>query len=481
MQVRHVDVAVIGGGTAGLAAWREATQAGAEALLIEGGPYGTTCARVGCMPSKLLIAAAEAARAVRKAPAFGIQSSLPQIDGKAVMARVRSERDRFVGFVLEGVEAIPAELRIQGYARFLSPTRLQVGDDLQIEAQAIVIATGSSPWVPPLLQNLGNRLIDNEALFNWEDLPESVAVFGAGVVGLELGQALHQLGVRVHLFGVRGAVGALTDPEIKAEAQALFAAEFPFQTDARVERVERSETGVRISYLNTQDETISESFDYVLAATGRWPNLSRLGIEVLGLPLNRLGLPEFDPHTLQIGRLPIFLAGDVNNDRPLLHEAVDEGRIAGANAAHWPQLQAGQRRSPLSVIFTHPQIAMIGQNYSQLDLACSAIGEVSFKRQGRSRVMLENEGRLRIYADHRSRRLLGAEMIGPRAEHLAHLLAWAHQQQLTIDQLLEMPFYHPVIEEGVRTALQETQKALNLGPARGKCDCGLPEPELMLG
>jgi dihydrolipoamide dehydrogenase len=478
MQTRSVDVAIIGAGTAGLSAWREARRAGATAVLIDGGPLGTTCARVGCMPSKLLIAAAEAARSVRQAPAFGVKSSAPEIDGQAVMARVRSERDRFVGFVLDSLAAIDPEDRIEAHARFRSPHQLEAGDWL-IDTRATVIATGSTPWVPPLLAELGDRLLDNEALFNRSDLPRSVAVFGAGVIGLELGQALHQLGVRVHLFGVRGAVGALTDPVVKAEATRIFSAEFPFESDARVESVVRSEQGVTVTFIDQQGERGQEHFDYVLAATGRKPNLARLGLEHLGCTLNANGLPNFDPQTLQIADLPIFLAGDVNNDRPLLHEATDEGRLAGLNAASWPQLSPLQRRSALAIVFSHPQIALIGQSYRSLNLKCTAIGEVSFHNQGRSRVMLENQGLLRVYADHRSRRLLGAEMVGPRAEHLAHLLAWSHQQQLTIDQMLEMPFYHPVIEEGLRTALQQTVKALNQGPE--DCGCDGPETESLMG
>jgi dihydrolipoamide dehydrogenase len=480
MKVYQTDVAVIGGGTAGLAAWREATRAGAHALLIEGGPYGTTCARVGCMPSKLLIAAADSARSVRLAPSFGVEASLNRIDGQAVMQRVRSERDRFVGFVLEGVENIPADQRLQGYARFLKPNLLQVGEEIQIEAKTVVIATGSSPSLPPLLQGLGDRLVDNEGLFNWLDLPRSVAVFGAGIIGLELGQALHQLGVRIHLFGARGGVAGLNDPLVKAEAIRLFSAEFPFQPDAQVEKVERTEAGVSVTYRSEAGNLVSESFDCVLAATGRKPNLGNLGLENLDLTVSAQGVPHFDALTMQVGDLPVFLAGDVNSDRPLLHEAADEGRIAGHNAAMWPQIQPGHRRSPIAVVFTHPQVAMIGQRYDQLDLSCTAIGEVSFANQGRSRVILENAGLLRIYADYRTRRLLGAEMMGPRAEHLAHLLAWAHQQQLTIDAMLEMPFYHPVIEEGVRTALQATHKALQAGPPKGCGDCALPELQDML-
>ena len=129
MNELHCDVAIIGAGTAGMSAYRAAKAHTDAVLLIEGGVYGTTCARVGCMPSKLLIAAAEAAHGVTQAPAFGVMSaSPPRIDGRAVMARVRSERDRFVGFVTEAVESWPAEHRLQGMARFIGPGQLQVGD-----------------------------------------------------------------------------------------------------------------------------------------------------------------------------------------------------------------------------------------------------------------------------------------------------------------------------------------------------------------
>ena len=156
----------------------------------------------------------------------------------------------------------------------------------------------------------------------------------------------------------------------------------------------------------------------------------------------------------------MFIAGDVNNDRPLLHEASDEGRIAGANAGRYPDVQSGSRRSPLSIVFSDPQIAMVGSRYSELEDSAIAVGEVSFADQGRSRVMLKNQGLLRLYADPNDGRFLGAEMFGPRAEHLGHLLAWAHQANMTVEQMLEMPFYHPVIEEGLRTALRDTRKQL---------------------
>ena len=451
-----VDVAVIGAGTAGLAAYRAARAAGARAVIIEGGPYGTTCARVGCMPSKLLIAAAEAAHGVERAHRFGVHVDAPaRIDGREVMDRVKRERDRFVGFVLDGVESIPAGDRIRGHARFVNRHTLQVEGGPGIEARSIVIATGSRPAIPPMLADLGDRLVVNDDVFSWDTLPRSVAVFGPGVIGLEIGQALARLGVRVVVLGRGGRLGPITDPAVHKAAVTAFTQEFHLDPDAHVTRVERKGDEVEIDYHDLDGTPRTERFEYVLAATGRKPNVDRLALEATGLELDRHGVPVFDVATMQAGDSPVFIAGDSANDAPLLHEAADEGRIAGHNAARFPHVTPGLRRAPLGVVFTDPQIAIVGGGYTHLKAHSLAAGEVSFEDQGRSRVMLRNKGLLRVYGNPEDGRFVGAEMVGPDAEHIGHLLSWALQSRLTVAQMLDMPFYHPVVEEGLRTALRE--------------------------
>ena len=332
MRTLKTDVAVIGAGTAGLAAYRAAKAAGRAALLVEGGAYGTTCARVGCMPSKLMIAPAEAAHDVQRFAAFGLR--MPGdvvVDGKAVMARVRAERDRFVGFVLSGIHGIPAHDRVAGYARFIDDTTLVAGD-ATISAHAVVIATGSSTSYPAAWNALGDRLVTNETIFEWPDLPRSVAVFGPGVIGLELGQALHRLGVRVKLFGRGGGVGPLADPDLVSEARRIFGEELDIDTDARAD-VARDGDQVVVRFRGPDGEWRSERFDYLLAATGRSPNVHALGLDATALVRDARGVPAYDRATMQCGSAPIFIAGDASGDVPLLHEAADDGRIAGDPAA----------------------------------------------------------------------------------------------------------------------------------------------------
>ena len=474
MKQLNVDVVVIGGGTAGLGAYRAAKLSTPSVVMIEGGAYGTTCARVGCMPSKLLIAAAEAVHQIERAPGFGVYpSGKTTVKGREVMERVKRERDRFVGFVLEGVDQIPAGDKISGYARFIDDNTLQVDGHTRIVAQRIVIATGSRPSWPAAWNALGDRLIVNDDVFNWDDLPQSVAVFGPGVIGLELGQALHRLGVETRVFGVGGGVGPLTDSTVRNYAAKTLGEEFYLDADVKVEMMQREGDKVFIRYQDLHGKPQEIMVDYVLAATGRRPNVDNLGLENTGLRLDTRGVPQADRLTMQTSLPHIFIAGDASNRLPLLHEASDQARIAGTNAGSFPEVTPGLRRSAISVVFSDPQIAMVGSTFRELSekfsaCGCFEIGEVSFENQGRSRVMLRNKGILHVYGEQGTGRFLGAEMMGPDVEHIAHLLAWAHQQQMTINQMLDMPFYHPVIEEGLRTALRDLQARLKLGEAEAE-------------
>ncbi|HEX6142504.1 MAG TPA: dihydrolipoyl dehydrogenase, partial [Geminicoccaceae bacterium] len=451
MAKREVDVAIIGAGTAGLAAYHAARAHSRNVVLIEGGPYGTTCARTGCMPSKLLIAAADAAHAVREAGVFGVHAEGPRIDGRAVMARLRQHRDRFVGHVVEAVEAFPEDRRVRGFARFIAPHRLAVGEaGDEIEAHRVVIATGSEPMIPGDLEGAGSRLLTSDDLFEIDDLPQSVAVFGAGVVGLELAQALHRLGVRVRLFGLGGLVGPLSDPAVVSYACRCLAGAYPFDADAEVRQVREHDSAVEVTFVEGGRERV-ERFDRLLAATGRKPLIQGLDLENAGLELGDQGMPVFDRSTMQCGDSHVFIAGDADAALPVLHEAADDGRIAGDNAARFPDVRVHRRRAPLTILFSRPEIALVGDGCEALGEreVDFAIGEVSFEDQGRATVTNHATGLLRVYGEQRSGKFLGAEMIAPDGEHLAHLLAWALQRELTVQEILDLPYYHPTVEEGL--------------------------------
>ncbi|WP_407520206.1 dihydrolipoyl dehydrogenase [Methylobacterium oryzisoli] len=447
------DVAVIGAGTAGLAAWDAATQAGARVALIERGPGGTTCARVGCMPSKLLIAAARAAHEARGAGLFGIEVPRVGVDGRAVMRRLRAERDRFVASVREGLSRIPEDLRIAGTARFTGPATLVVDGRLEVRAKAVVIATGSSPSLPPSLASVAGQVLTTDTLLEIEDLPESLAVIGAGPVGLEIAQAMTRLGVRVTVFDPAETIGGAIDPAVAACAETIIGREVDLRLRTEITGASAEGEGIRLCW-RTGEESGSGTFARVLAAAGRPPNLSDLDLPRAGLALAETGRPSVDPRSLQCGTAPVFIAGDASHLRPVLHEASRQGRIAGRNAARFPAVEAVEPWPAFALVFSDPEMAALGRAFDSEAARDWLIGEVSFADQGRARVMGRNAGLARIYAEVDGR-LIGAEMIGPGVEHLAHLLAVAIQEGWTAQHLLARPYYHPTLEEALTTALGE--------------------------
>ena len=444
------DVAVIGAGTAGLAAERAARSGGAKTLLIDERFAGTTCATVGCMPSKLLIAAASAAHAVRQARIFGIDAPDLAVDGKAVMRRVQRERDRFVAGARASIDKLPRETRIRSRARFCDATTLLLDDGRRVEARAIVIATGAAPSIPESFAGVRDLVLTNETVFEMPDLPGSVAVVGAGPLGLELAQAFARLGVQTQVFGESEQLSGISDAAMAREVLSLLGAEMSITLGVSLEAT-REEDGIRLAW--TGQSAGARHFERVLVAAGRPPALAGLQLDQTGIELCERGAPVYDPSTMQCSGSSIFIAGDADHDRPVLHEASAEGTLAGRNAATYPDVTSRPRTVPLSIMFTDPPVAIVGR-VPKPDALDVIVGCASYADQGRAKVFARNSGRVHVYADAKQGRLLGATLVGPGVEHTAHLLAWAVQLRLTATELLALPFYHPTYEEGLKPALR---------------------------
>ena len=466
-----LDTLIIGAGTAGLAALREVRKRTDRYLIVNAGPWGTTCARVGCMPSKALIEAANAFHRRHAFETFGLRGAEGlTADIAAVLQRVRTLRDQFVAGALQATDTLGAA-RMAGRATVLGPNAVDI-DGTPYATRSIIIATGSRPRVPDEWLAFGDRILTTDTLFEQPTLGPRVAVIGMGVIGVEIAQALARLGIEVAAFTTGNTLAGLKDPALNAELAAVLKQEMLLHTGAPAE-LREVPGGIEVS--SGPNRVV---VDQVIAAMGRAPNIEHLGLETLGVPLNPRGMPAVNPQTQQIGDLPVFLAGDANTHAPLLHEAADEGHIAGINAMACALTPAAapaaapaaiptpptptrfQRRTPLAIVFCDPQVAMVGKRLADLDSAHTVTGTVRFTNQGRARAAQRNRGALHVYADRATGRLQGAEMCAPAAEHLAHLLALAVQQKLTVHQLLGMPFYHPVLEEGLRTALRDAARQL---------------------
>ena len=452
MSNRKTDVVIIGAGTAGLYALREVRRAGKDFVLIDQGPLGTTCARVGCMPSKVALHTAGTWATRTHWSAFGVSGGEGlTLDRAQAWAHVRAWRDQFASGAAKKAVQAGGEHLLMGRARLVSPTVVEVttADGLvRVEAGAVVLATGSRPVMPGWLKPFADRVVSTDELFELPTVPDRVGVLGLGAIGLEMGLALSRLGVQVTGADMAPVVAGIADPAVADAAQTRFAQEMTLWL-GQATTLEPGDTGLRLRSGGRHTEV-----DLVLAALGRRPNVDGLGLAELGAPLDERGTPVFDRHTMQVGDLPIFMAGDANGDRPLFHEACDEGAIAGFNAARGEQT-AFMRKVALGVAFSDPDVVSVGQRFDQLPAEAVLIGSARGEGNGRSRLLGGADGLLRVYAERGTGRLLGAAMVAVGGEHLAHLLAWAVQRGETARSLLQAPFYHPVLEELLQSALQD--------------------------
>ncbi|MBC7704866.1 MAG: dihydrolipoyl dehydrogenase [Rhodoferax sp.] len=454
-KTRTTDIAVIGAGTAGLSAFYEISASGADVLLIDRGPLGTTCARVGCMPSKAALHAGEQ------------WATLRHLDGKAAHAGTAQNlwhealqiRDRLARGAAERTVKAAGDRLVMGQAKFLDSVTLAV-DGERVTARAFVVATGSHPVVPESLQGLGDRLLTTDSLFELETLPRSMGVLGMGAIGLEMGLALSRLGVRIVGGELQSTVAGIADPVVLARALKRFSGEFTLWLGQPVDAQIADGGGA----VWIKSDGRADTVEVVLAALGRRPNVEALDLKNAGVALDEHGQPKLDATTLRAeGHAALYLAGDVSPDRPLMHEAVDEGKIAALSALRSIDRHPAaspSRRVSMSIVFSNPDVASVGMSFARLDLGAAVIGTAEGSGNGRARILHAEDNLVRVYVEKATRKLLGASLVATHGEHLAHQLAWAIQRGDTVDDLLALPYYHPSIEEMLQTAFKDAAHQL---------------------
>ncbi|QNX88100.1 dihydrolipoyl dehydrogenase [Acinetobacter seifertii] len=454
------DIIIIGAGTAGISAYKEAVKYTNNILIINEGPWDTTCARVGCMPSKVLISTANRMYDIQNAQKVGLNASL-DINTDQVMEHVKTLRDRFTKATLNDVEQWPTEHRISGKARFIDSETIEVNGK-QYQSKSFILAVGSTPnYDKTWKQKLGDRLITTDQIFELDTLPKSIAVIGSGVIALEIAQAMHRLGVKTTIFARSKRIGIFTSFKLQQLAQQELSKELNFLFETLPSEVKSGSNGVILNYKIDEKEKSIQA-EYVLSATGRSSLLDTLKLDNIDKSFIDIKLLPIDAKTKQLDKYPIFIVGDAYTSTPLQHEAAHEGKKVVYNCLNYPQVNPVKTLTPLGIVFSHPEMAIVGQSYKQLkDNGVEFVtGEVSYERQGRAIVLGKNKGAIEVYIERETQKLLGAELFTEATEHMAHLLSWIIGEGLTLNDILEKPFYHPTLEEGLRTALKHARRQL---------------------
>ncbi|WP_159516657.1 dihydrolipoyl dehydrogenase [Acinetobacter sp. 18QD2AZ41W] len=452
------DLIIIGAGTAGISAYNEAIKYTQNILIINDGSWDTTCARVGCMPSKLLISSANRMHDIQTAEELALKHNAV-IDPSDVMQRVHVFRERFIRATLTGVDQWDSSHKISGKAKFIDPQTIEVNGQ-SYRAKSFIVAVGSRPNVDKALkQQLKEKYITSNEIFEFSQLPESLAVIGSGIIAIELAQAMQRLGVDTTLFARSQKVGALTSPVLQKLAQEQLSKELNIKFKILPDQVKKQADHIQINFTeNDQAQTIQ--VEYILGATGRQTNLDRLGLNQLEPSFADIKKLPINEKTKQLADMPIFIVGDAAPDAPIQHEAAHAGKEVVHNCLNYPEIKPIPALTPLAIVFSHPEMAIIGQSFKQLEEQSIEFirGFASYENQGRALVLAENKGGIEVYIDKKSGKLLGAELFCSQAEHLGHLLAWTIDADQDIHQILAKPFYHPTLEEGLRSALKHARR-----------------------
>ncbi|MFW1859751.1 dihydrolipoyl dehydrogenase [Acinetobacter defluvii] len=455
-----LDLIIIGAGTAGIAAYKEAIKHTQNLLIINDGPWDTTCARVGCMPSKVLISSANRLHDIQNSHEVAL-SIEAEVDTSQIMTHVRQLRDRFTQATLKDVNSWNPAHKINGKARFIDANTIQVNQQL-FQAKSFILAVGSTPsfdiaWK----KELGERLITSDQIFELEKLPKSLAVIGSGVIAIELAQAMQRLGVETTIFARSKKVGSLSSPQLQELAQNVISQELKVLFETLPQKVQKTDHGVKITY-SYQNEDQQLQTDYLLVATGRKSLLNTVSLENINSKYLDITSLSINSETKQLDHLPIFIVGDAFTSTPIQHEAAHEGRMAVHNCLNNSKIKNIKTLTPLGIMFSSPEMATVGQSYKTLKQKNIEFvtGFVSYEKQGRAIVLGKNKGAVEVYIDKKTRKLLGSELFVESAEHMAHLLAWMIAEEVTLDEILDKPYYHPTLEEGLRTALKHARRQL---------------------
>jgi mercuric reductase len=444
---------IIGGGSAAFSAALQARELGAKATIINDRlPIGGTCVNVGCVPSKNLIRAAEAVHRARHIPFDGIAGNAVVENFKALIAQkaqlVASLRQRKY---IDVVTDLPEVRIIQGRATLRSAKNVEVNGEI-ISGSHILIATGVAPKIPDIPGLADSGYLTNESAFELEELPESLIVLGGRYVALETAQMFARLGSKVTILQRSNRILPDQQSDITDALTGYLRDEgIEVHTGVTVREVRR-ENGHVIVNAGIQGKTVRFTATHLLAATGRKPNTSNMGLENVGVLLDEKGFLKVD-ETLQTNIPGIYGAGDVIGGPQFVYTAAYEGKLAAANALSGTATSRDYTPLPW-VIFTDPQVAGVGMdeiearnNGIDADAAVLPLSHVP-----RALAARDTRGFIKLIRNRDNDRIIGARILAPEGSELLMEVAVAIKYGLTVGNIVEM--FHPYLTlgEGIKLA-----------------------------
>jgi mercuric reductase len=455
------DLIVLGGGSAGFAAAIQGHELGKRVLMVNSGTIGGTCVNVGCVPSKTLIRAAEAAHRGRHHSFAGIAGETALADFRTVIEQkdelVAQLRQAKYVDVLHGYDRVKL---IEGQARLESPSSVRVNGDLH-EGTSILVATGARPWLPDIPGLAESGPLDSTSAFELKRLPESMIVLGGRYIALEIAQMFARFGTRVTILQRSTRILPTEDPDLTDALTGYLRSEgLRVETSVRIRDVTRNGAKVVVrARVGDEDEDENKIFEaeQILCATGRRANTENLGLQEIGVRLSENGDILVDD-TLQTSRPGIYAAGDVIGEPAFVYTAAYEGRLAAANALNGPSpdtLKRDYRALPW-VIFSDPQVAGVGLNELEATEAGLKVDVATLDLSNVPRALAarDTRGFIKLLRRRGSNELVGARILAPEGGEQIMEAALAIRHDIGVSDLAAA--FHPYLTqaEGIKLCAQ---------------------------
>lgn len=451
------DVIVIGSGPGGYSAAVRAGQYGLKTAVVEKDPkLGGCCLHVGCIPTKSFLHTADVWEKFLHPDEEGIHCENPRLDFPMVLDR----KNKIVAKHAKGVEFLFKKQKVEwikGYGRLAGPGKVEVfspdGQRQVVETRAVILATGSEARMLPGLQPDAQRILTNIEILNLNYVPKSLAVLGAGAVGVEFASCFKRFGSNVSIFEMLPRLVPVEDEEVSKELARCFKKQgIRVETGAKVENVQRTDTGVRFTATLADGKTETVEADVLLVAIGRKPNTENIGLEGTKVEVER-GFIKVDPYQ-RTGEPGVYAIGDIVAGTPqLAHVATAEGMVAVAHIAGKQATPVNKLRIP-GATYTEPGIGSVGLTEAQARAQGRKVkvGKFPFVANSKASILGQHDGFVKIVADETYGEILGVHIIGPEAFELIGEGVLAMEAEATVETLMHTIHAHPTIYEAVGEA-----------------------------
>ena len=452
-----MKVVVIGGGPGGYVAAIRAAMLGADVTLVEKRKVGGTCLNVGCIPTKSLLASSDVLEMINQSKSYGIN-----IDGNIEIdfTKVMERKDKIVDQLVKGIEFIfdkKGVKLINGFGKLVDKNKIEVektdGTKEVLEADKIILATGSVPIVPPIFPYDGKKVITSDEALYLENPPKSMIIVGGGVIGCEFGQFFSRIGTKVTIVEMADQLLPFEDKDVaKQLARAFKKDKIKMMTSRKIEKCEVKDDKV-IAYLD--GDTILEA-ETMLVSVGRKPYLEKLGLEDIGIDVER-GKVVVNTK-METNVADIYAIGDIVDTPFLAHVASKEGIVAVENALGKDK-EVSYRAVP-RCIYTSPEVAAVGMTEKEAEAKGISYhtGNFDFRGLGKAQAIGQFQGFIKVLTDDEDK-IIGAAIVGPHATDLLAELTLAVELQLTAEQVGSVIHPHPTLSEGIMEALHDVHKA----------------------